>query len=192
VTQNLLPVARFTRTSRGARLVHNMWPPLLFAGIRIQYIADDFRHIRVRLAKSLLTSNMFGTQFGGSIFAMTDPFWVVMLSINLGSDYTVWDHRAEIEFLKPGRTALVSEFTLTAEVIDEIRAAAAGGEKVLRWFGNEVHDREGNLVARTRKQVYVRLAASSSSARSRTSAGKFSAKAVFTGRSSGSGGSRQS
>jgi acyl-coenzyme A thioesterase PaaI-like protein len=106
MTQRPHPVTRLTRTARGMRLAANMWPPLLFAGIRVEHIAADFRHVRVRLAKSPLTANYFGTQFGGSMFAMTDPFWMVMLARNLGPDYTVWDQRAEIEFVTPGRTAL--------------------------------------------------------------------------------------
>jgi acyl-coenzyme A thioesterase PaaI-like protein len=156
MTQRPHPVARLARTARGMRLAANMWPPLLFAGVRVEHIAADFRHVRVRLAKSPLTANYFGTQFGGSIFAMTDPFWMVMLARNLGPGYTVWDQRAEIEFVKPGRTVLTTEFTLTASVLDEIRAATTGGEKELRWFGNDILDRDGALVARTRKQVYVR------------------------------------
>jgi len=156
MTQRAHPVTRLTRTARGMRLAANMWPPLLFAGVRVEHIATDFRHVRVRLAKSPLTANYFGTQFGGSMFAMTDPFWMVMLIRNLGPGYTVWDQRAEIEFVTPGRTALTTEFILTADTVDEIRAATADGAKELRWFGNDILDREGALVARTRKQVYVR------------------------------------
>jgi acyl-coenzyme A thioesterase PaaI-like protein len=121
----------------------------------VEHIAADFRHVRVRLAKSPLTANYFGTQFGGSMFAMTDPFWMFMLARNLGPGYTVWDQRAEIEFVTPGRTALTTEFILTADAVDEIRAATTDGEKELRWFGNDILDRDGALVARTRKQAVL-------------------------------------
>lgn len=156
MTQRLHPLARITRTAGGMRLAVNVWPPLLFAGVHVESVAADFRRVRVRLRRSPLTSNMFGTQFGGSMFAMTDPFWAVMLWRNLGPGYTVWDQRAEIDFVKPGRTALATEFVLAASEIDEIRAEAAGGEKVLWWFENEIRDRQGTLIARIRKQVYVR------------------------------------
>lgn len=99
---------------------------------------------------------MFGTQFGGSMFAMTDPFWTLMVSRNLGRDYVVWDRRAEIEFVKPGRTALIAEFVLPESDVKEIQAEADSGDKVLRWFDNEILDRDGALIARVRKQVYVR------------------------------------
>ena len=38
----------------------------------------------------------------------------------------------------------------------ELRAAAAGGEKVLRWFETPVRDASGDVVATVRKQLYVR------------------------------------
>ena len=45
---------------------------------------------------------------------------------------------------------------LDGVVLDELRAAAAGGEKVLRWFAADIIDEQGEVVARTRKQLYVR------------------------------------
>lgn len=150
-------LVRFARSARGLRLLMNAWPPFLFTGTRVRHINADFRHVRVRLGKHLLTSNYFGTQFGGSMFAMVDPFWSIMLSANLGSQYTVWDRQGDIEFLSPGRTAVTAQFTLSEEEIEEIRQAGASGEKVLRWFDNEILDRNGITIARARKQVYVRL-----------------------------------
>ena len=38
----------------------------------------------------------------------------------------------------------------------EIRDAAAGGDKVLRWFSTDLTDDAGEVVARVRKQIYVR------------------------------------
>lgn len=171
MTQGSHPLARMVHTARGARVAVNIWPPLLFAGARVEHIAPDFRHIRVRLAKSPLTANMFGTQFGGSMFAMTDPFWAMMLSQNLGSEYTVWDQRAEIEFVKPGRTALTTDFVLGEADIDQIRDEAGDGSKVLRWFGNDIRGRDGTVVARVRKQVYVRRKPGGNSGDLRASSG---------------------
>ena len=47
-------------------------------------------------------------------------------------------------------------FELDDAVLDELRAATAGGEKALRWFHADVVDEQGEVVARTRKQLYVR------------------------------------
>jgi hypothetical protein len=48
-------------------------------------------------------------------------------------------------------------FDLTDAMLDELRAAAADGSKVLRWFDCPVVDASGEEVARVRKQLYVRL-----------------------------------
>jgi acyl-coenzyme A thioesterase PaaI-like protein len=134
----------------------NFWPPFLFAGIHITRLDDDFRHARVELRQRWYNRNYVGTHFGGSLFAMTDPFWMIMVLRRLGSDYLVWDQAADIRFVKPGRGTVSVAFDLDEAVLDEIRAAAAGGEKVLRWFEMDVRDGAGDVVAKVRKQVYVR------------------------------------
>lgn len=133
-----------------------IWPPFLFAGIRVTDISDDYRYARVELRQRWFNRNYVGTHFGGSLFAMTDPFWMIMTLRCIGPGYVVWDQAGEIQFLKPGRGTVVAEFRLDEAVLDELRAAAAGGEKVLRWFEVDVRNAEGEVVARVRKQIYVR------------------------------------
>ncbi|MDV3220682.1 DUF4442 domain-containing protein [Intrasporangium sp.] len=135
----------------------NVWPPFAFTGVRVEHLSDDFREARVRLGFSPLHRNYVGTQFGGSLFAMTDPFWMVMVLRNLGDrDYVVWDKAAEIEFVTPGRSAVTAEFVVTDAVLEELRAETAEKGKTLRWFETEVRGADGTLVARVRKQLYVR------------------------------------
>lgn len=138
------------------RRVFNIWPPFLFAGIRVTDISDDYRHARVELRLHWYNRNYVKTHFGGSLFSMTDPFWMILMLQRLGPDYLVWDQAGEIQFLKPGKGTVVAEFRLDDAVVDEIRGAAAGGEKVLRWFEVDVRNAEGEVVARVRKQLYVR------------------------------------
>ena len=144
-------------SARRMRRVMNLWPPLLFAGIRIQAWDADFRRVKVRLGYHRLNTNYFHTQYGGSLFSMTDPFWSIMMLHALGREYTVWDQRGEIEFVSPGRAAVTTEMAISQEVVDEVRAAARSGEKVLRWFESEVIGADGVVVARVRKQLYIRL-----------------------------------
>jgi acyl-coenzyme A thioesterase PaaI-like protein len=157
MTQSIDPLKRGIGSSaRRMRRLMNLWPPLLFAGIRILEWDADFRRVKVRLGYHRLNTNYFHTQYGGSLFSMTDPFWSIMLLHALGPHYTVWDQRGEIEFIAPGRTAVTTEMVIDQSVVDELRVAAGSGGKVLRWFESELVDRDGNVVARVRKQVYVR------------------------------------
>jgi hypothetical protein len=75
----------------------------------------------------------------------------------LGNDYYVWDNAATIDFVAPGREDVYAHFRLEPAVVDELRVAASNGEKVLRWFETEVVTAGGKVIARVRKQIYVRL-----------------------------------
>ena len=134
------------------------WPPFLGAGIRVLHIADDFREAVVELRLGRLNRNYVGTHFGGSLYAMTDPFFMIMLLHNLGADHLVWDKSGSIEYVAPGRATVRARFVLTEDRIAEVRAQAAGGEKVLPEFQVEVrHAGDDSLVALVRKTLYVRL-----------------------------------
>ena len=135
----------------------NVWPPFLFAGIHVTRIDPDYRHIRVELRERFWNVNYVRTHFGGNLFSMTDPFWMLGLLQNMGADYFVWDKAGQIDFVKPGKGVVSTDFVLTQDVIDGLKAEAAGGGKVLRWFENEITDASGDVVARVRKQVYIRL-----------------------------------
>ena len=141
--------------SRLRRLM-NLWPPFLFTGIRVLDIGADWRSARVVLRRRWYNRNYVGVHFGGSLFAMTDPFWMILIGECLGRDYRVWDQAATIDFISPGRSDVSCDFALAGEILDELRAAAADGSKVLRWFDCEIKATDGSLVARVRKQVYVR------------------------------------
>jgi len=143
--------------ARRLRLLMNLWPPFLCTGIRVLRLDDDFRHARVRLSARWYNRNYVGTHFGGSLFAMTDPFLMVMTLHVLGRAYLVWDRAAQIEFVKAVREDVFAEFHLDDAVLAEMRAAAADGERHLRWFDIDVTTAAGEVVARVRKQLYVRL-----------------------------------
>ena len=145
-----------TVSARTLRHGLNLWPPFLFAGIHVAAIGDDFRSARVELRMRPWNRNYVGTHFGGSLFAMTDPFWMLMVLHALGDGYIVWDKAATIDFEKPGRGLVHAEFVLDDATLAELRAAAAGGDKVLRWFDAPVRDASGDVVAVVRKQLYVR------------------------------------
>ncbi|MFN3902737.1 DUF4442 domain-containing protein [Rehaibacterium terrae] len=142
--------------ARRLRWLMNWWPPFLFSGIRVEALAEDFSYARVALHMRWYNRNYVGTHFGGSLFAMTDPFWMLLAINALGRDHVVWDAAGEITFVKPGRDTVRAEFRLPPATLDELRAAAADGGKVLRWFETEVTDSAGEIVARVRKQLYVR------------------------------------
>lgn len=135
----------------------NWYVPLLFAGVRVEQVDDDFRYARAALHARWFNRNYVGTHFGGTLYSMTDPFFMIMVMENLGSDYLVWDRRGEVEYLKPGRGKIVVELRVAEADLQTIRDATAVGEKYEHWFSCELKDPSGEVIARVRKQVYVRL-----------------------------------
>ncbi len=133
------------------------WPPFLGAGIRVRSFAEDFRDVVVELKLGRLNRNYVGTHFGGSLYAMTDPFYMIMLLHHLGRDHLVWDKEGRIEYVAPGRGTVTAHFALSEARVAEIRAQAAGGERVLPEFGVDVVDEAGATVAKVHKTIYVRL-----------------------------------
>ncbi len=134
----------------------NWWLPYLFSGVRVLELADDWSSARVRLRLRWFNRNYVGTHFGGSLFAMSDPFWMLLITNSLGREYAVWDKAAEIDFVSPGKGDVFAEFKLTEDRLEEIRRLTEDGGKALVWFENEVLAADGTVVAKVRKQLYVR------------------------------------
>ena len=134
----------------------SLWAPNLFSGIRIRRFSEDWTTATVELHVNVVTRNYVKTAFGGSMSAMTDPYFFMLVMHQLGRDYVVWDTRGEIEFVKPGRGVLTAHFEVPPEKAQELRERARGGAKVLEWFETEIIDAGGDVVARVRREVYVR------------------------------------
>lgn len=135
----------------------NLYPPYLGAGVRVK-VSPDFRTFDVRMKLTWWNRNYVGTHFGGSLYTMCDPFFMLILFEALGRGYVVWDKAATIRFRKPGKGRVHATFHIPEERIREIREAAAGGEKVEPVFTAEVRDEQGEVVAEVEKLLYVRLA----------------------------------
>jgi len=134
----------------------NLWPPFLGAGIFITRVALDMKTIDVEMKLRWWNSNYVGTHFGGSLFAMTDAPYMLMLMANLGRDYIVWDKAANIRYRKPGKGKVRAEFRLTDAQLDDIRDKLKTLPKYEPTFQVEVKDESGDVVAVVEKLLYVR------------------------------------
>ncbi|MFI5181301.1 MAG: DUF4442 domain-containing protein [Thermoanaerobaculia bacterium] len=134
----------------------NFYPPFLGAGIRVSYPTGDPHTIVVTMKLRVYNRNLFGTHFGGSLYAMADPFFIFILTRNLGPGYLVWDKKATIEFLKPGRGRVTGRYRVPAEEIARVKALADAGETVEPVYIGEIVADDGTLVARVTKTLWVR------------------------------------
>lgn len=134
----------------------NLYPPFLGMGIRVRAWSDDFTRFEVELRARWYNRNLFGTHFGGSLYSMTDPFYVFIVTMNLGDGYIVWDKSAAIEFVKPAKGTILGVFEIRPERLAEMRSEVDTLGKNTYHFDMELTDEHGQVVARVAKEVYVR------------------------------------
>lgn len=134
----------------------NFYPPYFFSGIKVVEYNEEFTFFKVRLKLTWYNRNLVGTAFGGSLYAMCDPFFMFILIINLGEDYIVWDKAATIDFKKPGKGTVYAEFSLSQSEIDAVKATVDKAGKKTFTFPCKVVSESGETIAELTKDVYVR------------------------------------
>lgn len=132
----------------------NIYSPLVGAGIRSRSI--DERTVDVEMKLTLFNRNVVGVHFGGSLYAMCDPWFMLILMRLLGSNYIVWDKAANIQFKRPGRGKVKACFHIPVERVEQIRMDADQAGKIEPTFSVDVLDEQGEVVAHVEKLLYVR------------------------------------
>ena len=132
----------------------NFYPPFLGAGISMTHISHTDRTIDVRLKRKRSTINVVGTHFGGSLFSMTDPFYMLLLQVALGPGYICWDKSAGIRFRRPGITDVFAHFHLSDERLAAILATLARDGVAEPTFEVLIKDPEGNIIAIVERGLY--------------------------------------
>ena len=141
---------------RYPRMMFNLYPPLLGAGIRVTRIQADWKEVDVEMRLRWWNVNYVGTHYGGSLYSLADPFFMVMLINILGPDYIVWDKSAAIRFRRPGRGTVYAKYRISDAQVDEIREALKTEAKIEREFPIEVKDVAGEVIAEVKKLLHFR------------------------------------
>jgi hypothetical protein len=152
----LLQLLGGTKNSHALRRWVNLWPPFLGAGIRVIRIAPDMKAVNVEMKLRWWNANYVGTHFGGSLYAMTDPFYMLMLMANLGRDYIVWDKAGSIRYRRPGRGTVRAEFRVSDAQLNDIREKLKTLPKYEPMFQVEVKDEHGTVMAEVEKLLHIR------------------------------------
>ena len=134
----------------------NFWPPFLGAGIHIERISKDFLEIDVSLKLRFWNRNYVGTAYGGSLYSMTDPFYMLMLIEILGKGYIVWDKEARIRFKRPGTTRVYAQFRITNVQIEKYKEELVNKSKIEPLLQVLMKDADGNVIAEVDKLLYIR------------------------------------
>lgn len=134
----------------------NLWPPFSASGIKVKHASPDFKRVEVILKHKFYNRNAVGTHFGGSLFAMTDPFPMLQLLHHIGDDHIVWDSAAQIQYLRPGKGQVSAIIELTDDDIRSVVEKASGGKPSREDFTMDIIDSNNQIVARVNKTIYIR------------------------------------
>jgi acyl-coenzyme A thioesterase PaaI-like protein len=138
------------------KFILNIYPPYWGTGIVIRKISPDYKEIIVQMKMKWYNHNYVHTHFGGSLYAMTDPFFMLMLLQILGKEYVVWDKSSHIDFVKPGRGTVTAKFIIKEDQIKNILENTASGQKYFPELQIEIKDEAEETVARVTKILYIR------------------------------------
>lgn len=146
-TENLK--ARFKRN------LLNVFPTYWGTGARAVFLSNDFKEIQIKLPLSWRTKNYVGTIFGGSMYASTDPIYMIQLIELLGKAYVVWDKSASIRFLRPGNKTLFARFLISDELLDQIKVDVAKNQEIDITLDVDFVDLQGKVYAKVSKVLYI-------------------------------------
>ncbi|WP_223668746.1 DUF4442 domain-containing protein [Kangiella shandongensis] len=135
--------------------VLNCWPPFWASGIRVTELADDWSFAKARLRKRWYNRNYVNTHYGGSLFSMTDPFYMLLFLHQMGRDYVVWDKKSEIKFIKPGRKDVFAEFKIHDQQVNKFKQQLTTQDKIEPVFEVDIMDTDDILIAKVWKTIHI-------------------------------------
>lgn len=133
-----------------------VYPPYLGAGVRVRDVSADLRSFTVEMPLRPWNRNYVGTHFGGSLYSLADPWFMLILIENLGERFVVWDKAASIRFRRPGRGTVRARFEIGADQIEAIRTEAEAKGRAEPVFTAVITDEAGETVAEVEKRISVR------------------------------------
>lgn len=157
--KNIIPLL----TPHLLKLRINTYAPYVGAGIKIEHINLDQGLCVVSMGLNALNKNIVGTQFGGSLYSMVDPFYMLMLMHQLGSSYVVWDKSSQIDFVAPGTSKVTTRMKIPNGDVITIQELAKEGDAVFREYKTDIVDHKQKVIATVTKTLYIRLRSHSKS-----------------------------
>ena len=139
-----------------SKFILNHYSSYKGAGIEVEKIDLKNYHIRVKMPLTYKNQNIVGVHFGGSLYSMVDPFYMLILMHHLGPKYVVWDKAATINFLSPGRSTVYADIRLDFAEIEQIKEATEDYQPVYRNYTLNIFDDSGLRIAEVQKTLYIR------------------------------------
>lgn len=146
---------RFFKKATLFKTMFNISPMYRRSCGRITYVSEDLHVVKVRIPLSYKNKNYVGSIFGGSLFAATDPIYMIQLMQILGKQYVVWDKSTEIRFKRPAYSHAYVTFEFKTDEIVEI-IEKVNQEKEVDWTKNlKITDGDATVFTELNKTIYI-------------------------------------
>ena len=139
-----------------SKFMLNHYAPYTGAGIEIAKIDLPNYHIRVKMPLTRKNQNIVGVHFGGSLYSMVDPFYMLLFMHHLGPKYIVWDKTATIKFLTPSRGTVYADIRLDFQEVEQIKTLTKNYTPVIRRYSLNIFDEAGLRITEIEKTLYIR------------------------------------
>ena len=135
------------------------YPPLFFQRIWVRRFDKGFMGASIVVRKSILNKNYNNSIFGGTLFAMADPWYPLLfhqIFLRKGHRVIVWLKGAEIQYLKPAHTDLHFEIKIDDETIAQAEQMLITTGKFIRTFEIEMLNKYNEVCVNMQVEAYVR------------------------------------
>lgn len=122
---------------------------------KLIYVSKDLHTVKIEIPLNYKNANYVGSIFGGSLFAATDPIYMIQLVQILGDDYIVWDKAATINYKKPARSKAFATFEFSEPEIDAIKLEVAQSQKINVVKHLNIISQTNEVFAELEKTMYI-------------------------------------
>ena len=138
----------------------NLFPAFLLGGAWVSRVARDCSACRLSVRRSLLTRNLNGTIFGGSLYSACDPIYALLYWQSLarrGLSPRLWVKSARIAFLRPASRRLIVDCSIDERELDQVVAELEREGRATRPHTMELVDADGVVCVSVAIEVYLGL-----------------------------------
>ena len=136
------------------------YPPYIGTGIRVAEVNGSATRYVIDMKLRWYNRNIYGSHFGGSLYAMCDPWFAFAASSYFGPEYIIWDKSASIDYLKPGKGKVRAIFEISNEELMSMKEKVDEVGRMDFTFHTYITGPGDVKVARVVKEIYIRRKAS--------------------------------
>ena len=146
---------RFFKKATLFKTLFNLSPMYRRSCGKILTVSEDLHQVNIVIRLSYRNKNYVGSMFGGSLFAATDPIYMIQLMQILGKEYVVWDKATEIKFKKPVYQNAFVKFEFTTDEIQYIKQRVEAEKEIDLVKQLVITDRNEKIYTEISKTIYI-------------------------------------